>query len=73
MQNPNQTTVADLIAALEGLDPETPVQIAHQPSYPIAAQITRVAADANGVLTIEGFGQSEYYERDDLDGNLLDY
>ena len=66
-------TVRDIISALEGIDPNTPIQIAHQPGYPIAAQITRIAADDNGTLTIEGFGQSDYYQRNDLDGNLLDY
>ena len=66
-------TAADIIAALEGIDPDTPIQIAFQPGYPIAAQITRIAADANGALTIEGFGRSDYYQANDLDGNLLDY
>ena len=66
-------TAADIIAALEGIDPDTPIQIAFQPNYPIAAQITRIAADDNGTLTIEGFGRNDYYQANDLDGNLLDY
>lgn len=66
-------TAADLIAALEGIDPDAPIQIAFQPGYPIAAQITRIAADANGTLTIEGFGRSDYYQPNYQEENLLDY
>lgn len=66
-------TVRDILSALEGIDPETPIQIAYQPSWPLTAQITRIAADEAGTLTIEGYGQGDYYRRNDLDGNLLDY
>ena len=66
-------TAADIIATLEGIDPGTPIQIAFQPGHPIAAQITRIAADANGTLTVEGFGRSDYYQASGQDENLLDY
>lgn len=67
------TTAADIIAALEGIDPDTPVQIAFQPSYPLTARITRIAADEAGTLTIEGFGREDYYQGNDLEGDLLNY
>ena len=66
-------TAADLIAALEGIDPSTPIQIAYQPTYPLAAQITGITAGDNGNLTIEGFGESDYYQPSSPAGNLLDY
>lgn len=68
-----QVTVADIISALEGIDPDTPIQIAFQPTWPLTAQITRIAADEAGTLTIEGYVREDYYQRNDLDGNLLDY
>lgn len=67
------TTAADIIAALEGIDPDTPIQIAYQPGWPLTAQITRIAADEAGTLTIEGYGREDYYRRNDLDGDLLNY
>ena len=35
-------TVGDLIAALENYDPETPVMIGHQPSWPLAETVAGV-------------------------------
>ena len=72
-ENTMQITVRDILSALEGIDPNTPIQIAFQPTWPLTAQITRIAADTNGTLTIEGFAGEDYYQRNDLDGNLLDY
>ena len=72
-ENTMQITVRDILSALEGIDPNTPIQIAFQPNHPITAQITRIAADDEGNLTIEGYGREDYYQRNDLDGNLLDY
>lgn len=66
-------TVRDILSALEGIDPDTPIQIAYQPSWPLTAQITRIAADEAGTLTIEGYGREDYYQANDLDGNLLNY
>lgn len=39
-----------------------------------AEQITEnIAADANDILTIKGFGRSDYYQPNYREENLLDY
>ncbi|USX56421.1 hypothetical protein [Lentzea sp. HUAS12] len=46
-------TVGDLIAALSGYDPHTPLRIAVQPNYPMAhhlAQVVSTPTAAHGIL-----------------------
>lgn len=57
----NQITARDLIAALSALDPDTPITIAHQPTYPMTAEITGVAQEADGTATLLAYGQDGYY------------
>ena len=40
-------TVQDLIEALEGLDPDTPVRLAMQPNYPMNGHIENVCIQRN--------------------------
>lgn len=35
-------TVADLLEQLEGIDPETPIAVAFQPSYPLRGKLAAV-------------------------------
>ena len=41
-------TVADLLEALEGVDPETEIKIAIQPSWPLEASIANLRAPEFG-------------------------
>lgn len=57
----NQITARDLIAALSELDPDTPVAVAYQPTYPLTAEITGVSREADGTATLLAYGEGGYY------------
>ena len=42
-------TVQDLLQALEGLDPDTPVRLAMQQNYPMSGRIENVCVARNAV------------------------
>lgn len=43
-------TVEELIGVLEEMDPQAPVMVAVQPSWPFEHSITGVVSDCNGVV-----------------------
>ncbi|MFD6534967.1 hypothetical protein [Streptomyces goshikiensis] len=55
-----EMTVADLIAKLEGLNPEAPVRMATQPNYPFEYTIRAVEEDENGTCWIAEGEQQGY-------------
>lgn len=57
-----QLTVEDLIAKLEGMDPEAPVRLAMQPNYPFEYTIGEVVQAEDGSVWI-GEGTQDGYLR----------
>ncbi|MFZ3475342.1 hypothetical protein ACODT3_42440 [Streptomyces sp. 4.24] len=55
-----EMTVADLIAKLEKLNPEAPVRMATQPSYPFEYTIGAVEQDESGTCWIAEGDQLGY-------------
>jgi hypothetical protein len=60
-------TVQDLIDALGEYPPDMPVKIAHQPSYPLRADVAE-PVEVDGILYIPEGGNEDYASRAIFEG-----